>query len=73
MRQKRCKRSEESSNDIQGQLDSCVAEIGEYYTIAFMPPQAAGLDEYHDLKVVVNKPGLTARTYMGYYNEPAAK
>ena len=50
-----------------------MAEIGEYYTIAFMPPQAAGLDEYHDLKVVVNKPGLTARTYTGYYNEPAAK
>lgn len=61
------------SNDIRGQLDLCVAEIGEYYTIAFMPPPAAGTDEYHDLKVVVNKPGLTVRTDTGYYNEPAPK
>jgi len=59
------------SNDVKEQIDSCVAEIGEYYTIAFTPPQAAKADEYHDLKVVVDKPGVTVRTNSGYYNEPA--
>lgn len=58
------------SNDVKAQIDSCVAEIGEYYTIALMPPPAAKADEYHDLKVVVNKPGVTVRTNTGYYNEP---
>jgi VWFA-related protein len=59
------------SNDVKAQIDSCVAEIGEYYTIALMPPPAAKADEYHDLKVIVKKPGLTVRTDTGYYNEPA--
>jgi VWFA-related protein len=61
------------SNDVKAQIDSCVAEIGEYYTIAFMPPPATKADEYHDLKVVVHKPGVTVRTNTGYYNEPTAR
>ena len=60
------------SNDVKGQIDACVADIGEYYTLAFMPPSAAKADEYHDLSVVVNKPGLKVRTVTGYYNEPGA-
>jgi hypothetical protein len=27
-------------------------------------------NEYHDLKVLVNQPELTARTRTGYYNQP---
>ena len=61
------------SNDVKAQIDSCVAEIGEYYTIALMPPPAAKSDEYHDLKVLVNRPGVTVRTNTGYYNEPAGR
>src|ERR1700739_562439 len=59
------------SNDVKAQIDECVAEIGEYYTIAFTPPATDKTDEYHDVKVVVNKPGVTVRTNTGYYNEPA--
>lgn len=62
----------EPSNDVKGQIDSCVAEIGEDYTLAFMPPPAAKRDEYHDLRVQVNRPGVTVRTITGYYNEPPA-
>jgi VWFA-related protein len=57
-------------NDIAGQIDSCVADIGAYYTIAFAAPAAAQANEYHDLKVVVGQPGLTVRTNSGYYNQP---
>ena len=57
------------SNDVKAQIDECVSEIGEYYTLAFMPPPAAKADEYHDVKVLVNKPGVKVRTISGYYNE----
>ncbi|WP_109487651.1 VWA domain-containing protein [Occallatibacter savannae] len=58
------------SNDVKGLLDDCVAEIGEYYTLALVPPPATKADEYHDLKVQVNRPGVTVKTETGYYNEP---
>lgn len=52
-------------------LDKCLHEAGSFYTISFDPPRAARVDEYRDLKVNVSKPGFTARTNTGYYNEPA--
>ncbi len=58
------------SNDVRGQIDRCVSDVGEYYTLAIAPPVAAAADEYHDLKVLVDKPELTVRTNTGYYNEP---
>lgn len=58
------------SNDLGGEIDKCMQDAGAYYTIGFDPPQADGPDEYHALKVKVDKPGLTARTYTGYYNQP---
>jgi VWFA-related protein len=59
-------------NDVKAMIDSCVAEIGEYYTLAIIPPVAAVPDEYHDLKVQVNRPDATVKTVIGYYDEPAA-
>jgi len=47
-----------------------MADIGAYYTLQFAVPQAAGANEYHDLKLTVDQPGLTARTSTGYYNQP---
>jgi VWFA-related protein len=58
------------SNDVAALIDSCVAQIGEYYTLALLPPAAAKSDEYHDLKVQVARPGVTVKTITGYYNEP---
>jgi len=57
-------------NDIAGQIDRCIQDAGAYYTISFNPPPADKANEYHDLKVEVDKPGLTARTNTGYYNQP---
>jgi VWFA-related protein len=59
-----------ASNDIAGQIDQCIAEIGEYYTLTFIAPPAAAPNEYHELKVGVAQPGLAVRTTSGYYNQP---
>jgi VWFA-related protein len=58
------------SNDLAGQIDACVQDAGAYYTISFDPPRADRANEYHDLKVLIGKPGLSARTNTGYYNQP---
>jgi hypothetical protein len=47
-----------------------VAQANTFYTITFDPPRTDVVDEYHDLKVDVGKPGLTTQTRTGYYNEP---
>jgi VWFA-related protein len=56
--------------DLVSQINSCVEEAGAFYTLSFNPARTDRSDEYHDLKVQITKPGLTARTSMGYYDEP---
>ena len=58
------------NNDLAGQISRCVQDIDSYYAITFDPPRADGANQYHDLKVEIGKPGLTARTNTGYYNQP---
>jgi VWFA-related protein len=48
-----------------------IEEESVFYTLAFDIPLTNEVDDYHDLKVTVSKPDLTARTNAGYYNEPA--
>jgi hypothetical protein len=57
-------------NDLVAQINHSVADVTAFYTISFDPPRADLPDEYHDLKVQIGKPGLTARTNTGYYNQP---
>ncbi|MGO9339920.1 MAG: VWA domain-containing protein [Terracidiphilus sp.] len=57
-------------NDLTGQIDICIQDARAFYTISFDPPRADKANEYHDLKVEIDKPGLTARTDTGYYNQP---
>ena len=56
--------------DLVAQIDSCVQEAGSFYTLSFNPAYTEQADEYHDLKVEIDKPDLTARTNTGYYNQP---
>jgi VWFA-related protein len=51
-------------------LNNFVAEATTFYSLSLDPPRARGDDEFHELKVVLDRPGLTARTIAGYYNEP---
>jgi VWFA-related protein len=57
-------------DNIAAQIDSAVEDAGGFYTITFDPPRADHANEYHELKAVIGKPGLSARTNTGYYNQP---
>lgn len=60
-------------NNVTAQINNVIAEANTFYSISFNPPPAQHTDEYHDLKVLLGKPGLLARTNTGYYNEPPGK
>jgi VWFA-related protein len=57
-------------NDIAAQVEKCIEDSRSFYTLSFDPPKADKPNEYHDLKIEIGKPGLTARTNTGYYNQP---
>ena len=57
-------------NDLAGQINRCIEDANVFYRISFDPPAAEHADEYHDLKVTVDKPGVMVRTNSGYYNQP---
>jgi VWFA-related protein len=57
-------------NDLAAQIDRCIADANVFYRISFNPQPAQHSDEYHDLSVQVDKPGVTVRTNTGYYNQP---
>jgi hypothetical protein len=61
------------TNDVAGSLNTCARDAGIYYSVSFQPPPADGPNEYHKLDVHIAKPGLTARTNTGYYDQPAAR
>ena len=58
------------SSDLVTQINSCVQEASVFSTLSFNPLHADHTDEYHDLKVLIDKQGLTARTTTGYYDQP---
>jgi VWFA-related protein len=60
----------DSTNDIAGALQQCLAESSPFYEISFDPPRAAKRDEYHHLEIKLAKPGLAAHTRQGYYEQP---
>lgn len=57
------------NNDLVDQISNCLEDLRAFYTISFDPAVAQHADEYHELKVVVSTPGLTAHTSSGYYNQ----
>jgi len=56
--------------EMSSQIGLCIADARAFYTLSFDPPHAAQPNEFHDVRVIVGKPGLTARTSTGYYNQP---
>ncbi len=59
-----------TSSNLEGMIRKCIEDESVFYTLTFDPPLTKEVDEYHDLKVTVGKPHLTALTRTGYYNEP---
>jgi VWFA-related protein len=60
----------QTGGDLVKQMNDCVRNANAYYTVSFNPAPAAHKDEFHDLKVKLRRPGLTARTTLGYYDQP---
>jgi VWFA-related protein len=58
------------TNDITAAIAECAADTNAFYVLSFDPPRADKANEYHSLGVTVDKPGITARTRTGYYNQP---
>lgn len=58
------------SSDLASLIDRCVTDAKTYYVLTYNQPPAAHPDEYHDIVVKVDKPGLKARTRNGYYSQP---
>jgi VWFA-related protein len=59
------------NNDLTALLERCLADTRASYEIAFEPPAGTRANEYHHLEIRIAKHGLKARTWQGYYSEPA--
>ncbi|HLY42115.1 MAG TPA: VWA domain-containing protein [Terracidiphilus sp.] len=57
-------------NDVAGQIARCVADANAFYRISFNPAVADQATTYHELRVILDRPGVTARTNSGYYMRP---
>jgi VWFA-related protein len=55
------------SNDIAASIAGCVADARVYYTLSFDSAAADHPNEYHNIQLKIDRPGLTARTRTGYY------
>jgi VWFA-related protein len=58
------------ANDMGKMVDQCLADSQAFYVVTFNAPKATQANEYHAIQVQVNKPGMKARTSMGYYAQP---
>jgi VWFA-related protein len=53
--------------DIKGEINEAVRDANAYYTLTFDSPPSDRPNEYHDLRLQVDKPSTTVRTSFGYY------
>lgn len=60
----------ETGSDLSGKIEQRVEKESTFYSLTFDPPRTDVVDEYHNLKVEIDKPGLIARTTIGYFDEP---
>jgi VWFA-related protein len=59
-----------TTNDLTTAVATCAADATSYYVLSFAPKRADQANEYHSVKINIDKPGLNARTRTGYYNQP---
>jgi VWFA-related protein len=60
----------ETRNDLAGLISKRVEEANTFYSLTFDPQRTNKVDEYHALKLEVDKRDLAAHTRTGYYDEP---
>jgi VWFA-related protein len=56
--------------DLSAEIDSYVSDAGAYYTVSFEASPSKGAIDFHAIKLVIDRPGLNARTNAGYYAAP---
>ena len=56
-----------TSNDIKAELNSALRGASSWYRLVFPRASGARANEYHALRVAVDKPGVKIRTTAGYY------
>lgn len=61
-----------SNNDVAGMIRRCLADTDSWYEISFDPPPAGKPNQYHQIDVKLDQPGLIARTRNGYYSNTMA-
>jgi VWFA-related protein len=59
-----------SSNDLVTELNSCLADASVFYSISFEAAPSDRVNEYHEITIKVDKPGIKARTNAAYYGQP---
>jgi len=60
----------EPATDLAGEIAHAIKGADDFYRLTFDPPQTDTVDEYHDLKIAVDRPDVTVRTDTGYYDQP---
>lgn len=58
------------SNDIAALMKKVTDDAASYYVITVAPSPGEHPQEYHQIEVRVDRPGLIARTRQGYYAQP---
>jgi VWFA-related protein len=58
------------TNDIAEMLQQCTADARTWYEIGFSEAPTEKPNEYHQIDIKIDKPGLKARTRTGYYAQP---
>lgn len=61
--------STDQDDALLGQIEKDVEEAAPYYRLTIGPSHADGQDAYHEVKIGVNRAGLTAHGITGYFNE----
>lgn len=56
-----------SGMDILGDINTAIRDANACYSLTFEAPPADRRNEYHDLRLQVDKPGAIVRTTVGYY------
>jgi len=59
-----------ASSDLAASIATCLEDVEAFYTLSFDSSPAGRPDEYHSLKVRMDRPELAARTLTGYYAQP---
>jgi VWFA-related protein len=59
-----------SDKDMWQEIANHIAKAEDFYSLTVAESSATHADEYHSLKITLDKPGLTVHTRSAYYGQP---